>query len=99
MGKRGNNTLPLVALFSNSKRNIPLLKASAAKAGLADEEHNCGNTYRIPTANSKGRRFCREIAQEGEGSAQNLCPGKAASALNLTKDSVFVSKILGLDTQ
>lgn len=50
-------------------------------------------------ANSKGRRFCKEIAQEGEGSAQNPCPGKAASALNLTQDSVFVAQILGLDTQ
>lgn len=51
-------------------------------------------------ADSKGRRFCREIAQKGERSVQNRCPGKAASALNLTQDYFCIEeKIFCLDTQ
>lgn len=44
-----------------------------------------------------------EIGKKGERSVQNRCPGKAASALNLTQDSIFFffveQEIFDLDTQ
>lgn len=46
-----------------------------------------------------------EIGKKGERSVQNRCPGKAASALNLTQDSCFFffffveQEIFDLDTQ
>lgn len=45
-----------------------------------------------------------EIGKKGERSVQNRCPGKAASALNPTQDSIFFfffveQEILDLDTQ
>lgn len=60
------------------------------KEGLADEECNCGNTQRVPRANFKSRRVCREIGQKGGRSVQSRCPGKATSVLNLTQDCIFM---------
>lgn len=77
-------------LLKQEKRTLLCQEPAQPKEGLADKKHNNGNTKRIPMANSKGRRLCRETAQRGERSVQNRCPGKAESALNLTQDSIFV---------